>query len=171
MVPRASQRQEDLAAFGLTLILAVWIGGSAVVDAAVVPSAFEMLPRGEAADLGATLFHRWNFVEGIAGILTVFLATTMGRGAWGSPRRHMTATAILLAMTLLVLGFLFLLTPAITSRLTELKEANVDLANPQAMPPTRREMHTLHTIYAALDVAKILAGFTVMWLLATKRPR
>ena len=171
MTRKRNPRLEGLSAFALTSMLAVWVGGSIVIDAAVVPTVFEQLPRQQAADLGGILFYRWNFAESILGILTVFLATAMGRAAWGTPRRHVTATAILSAMTLVVLAFLLALTPAITSKIETLKTMAVDLADRTAMPPERQAMHTLHTLYAALDVAKILAGLAVIYLLATRRPR
>ena len=68
-------------------------------------------------------------------------------------------------------ALLVLFTPAIAHRWGELVGGDVDLENLADQPPARAELRTLHTIYAGLDVVKILCGIGVLWLLATRRQR
>lgn len=165
--PRA--RTSNWLAFLLTAILAVWVGGSVAVDAAVVPGAFRILERDDAVKLGVRLFATFNFVECILGAVAVPLALVFGLRGWGSRIRHRAATGILLGMTLLAVTFLLILTPAITGRVEELQQTGFDFSDETAMPTARRSLRALHTLYAALDATKILAGFAVLWLLATRR--
>lgn len=164
-------RQRALLAFVLMLSLGIWIGGSVAVAAIAVPTAFDraVMSRDYAADFGAALFPKVNLMEGVLGAVGILTAGLMGRTGWGTKIRHRTATALLMAMTALVLVFLFVLTPAISARVEELRAAGIDLDDMTRMPPERETLRTMHTTYVGLDVAKILAGVAVLWLLATRQ--
>ncbi len=171
MVDTGKARLRNLLAFLLTGILAVWVGGSIVVDALVVPSAFRHLPRKYAVEIGQVLFHRFNYVECLLGIAAVLLSFAIARQGWRTVRAHRTATGLVLFMTLVALAFLLLLTPAIASKVETLTDRGIDWGNPRMMPPERAALRTLHTIYGALDLLKIAAGVGVFWLLAKRGPR
>jgi uncharacterized membrane protein len=162
-------RRSDWLAFLLTAILAVWVGGSVAVDTAVVPGAFRILDRNEAVEFGTRLFRTLNFTESILGAVAVPIALLLGLRGWGSLTRHRAATGILLGMTLVAVLFLLVLTPAITGKVDQLRAMLIDFEDETAMPPEREAIRSMHTLYAALDGVKILAGFTVLWLLATRR--
>ena len=169
MTETAETRVRTLLVFLVTLFLAVWIGGSLVVDAMVIPSIFGLLPRVDAIDVGQAVFQRFNFLESLLGAATLLLAFALGRTGWGTRRRHLAATLVLLGMTLLSLVFLLGLTPAIIAKVQALRAAGVDLTGTDDMPPDRRALGTIHTIYAVLDLLKIVGGAVVFWLLAGRK--
>lgn len=171
MNPIDHQRSRLTAAAALNLLLAVWVGGSVIVDAVVVPVGLDVLPRMRFVEFGGGLFHRLNFVECILGAVGALLAFSIGRVGWGTRLRHLFATGALFAMTLLVLIFLLYLTPAMLDRVHELVRMGVDFTNPADMPPERVSFRTFHAVYSVLDVAKTLAGGAVLWLLATRPGR
>lgn len=164
-------RAQPILAFLLTIAVAIWVGGSLIVDFAVVPTVFEHLGRRDAGNVGVVLFARMNRLEGLLGAASVLLAAAMGRTAWGGRTRHITATALVVGMTVVAVMFLVYFTPAIVHRWTELVSTGMDLENLDNQPPARAELRTLHRVYAGLDVLKILAGVAVLWLLATRRQR
>lgn len=171
MNPIDHQRTRLVVAAALNLVLAVWVGGSVAVDAIVVPIGLEALPRMRFVEFGGALFHRLNFVECIFGAVGALLAFSLGRVGWGTRLRHLFATGALFGMTLLVLFFLLYLTPAMLDRVHDLVGMGVDFTNPADMPPERAAFRTFHAVYSALDVAKILTGGAVLWLLATRPGR
>lgn len=169
MSPAAEARILTVLAFLVTAILSVWIGGSVIVDSLVVPTAFESLPREDAADVGRAIFHRFNFAECLLGAAAVLLSFAMGRIGWGTKRRHLTATVVLNAMTVIALVYLLVLTPAIVDRLEELRDAGVNLDDETQMPPERVALRQVHAAYGALEVLKVLGGVAVLWLLASRK--
>ena len=169
MTETAETRVRTLLVFLVTLFLAVWIGGTLVVDALVVPSVFGLLPRADAVDLGQAVFQRFNFLESLLCAASLLLAFALGRTGWGTRKRHMGATLLLLGMTLLSLVFLLGLTPMIVAKVEALRASGVDLNNRDEMPPEREALRTIHTVYAGLDFLKIVAGAVVFWLLAGRR--
>ena len=164
-------RAQPVLAFLLTIAMAIWVGGSIMVDFAVVPTVFDQLSRRDAGDVGIVLFAKINHLESVLGAASILLAFAMGRSAWGTRTRHITATSLVVGMTVIAVIFLVLFTPAIGHRWTELVSSGVDLQDPADRPPARAELRTLHTIYAGFDVLKILAGIGILWLLATRRQR
>jgi uncharacterized membrane protein len=171
MTPTTAARRHDLLAFLLTVCVAVWIGGGILVVAVVLPTAFDasVLPRNHAAEFGSALFPRMNLLEGGVGAAAVLLSAFLGCAGWGTARRHRLATGLVLLMTLIVVVFLLLLTPAIVAKIEKLLDDGVDLSDPDRRPPERVQLGRLHRIYAILDVVKLLAGVTVLWLLASRR--
>ena len=164
-------RAQPVLAFLLAIAMAIWVGGSIMVDCAVVPTVFDQLSRRDAGDVGIVLFAKINHLESVLGAASILLAFAMGRSAWGTRTRHITATSLVVGMTVIAVIFLVLFTPAIGHRWTELVSSGVDLQDPADRPPARAELRTLHTIYSGFDVLKILAGIGVLWLLVTRRQR
>jgi len=173
MAASPARRRLDLLAFLLTVCMCIWIGGGVVVGTVAVPTVFdrEVLPRDHAADLGAALFPKMNMLEGVIGAVAVLLSAFLGRAGWGTARRHAAATVLVLSMTLLVMVFLLFLTPAIVAGVERLRADGIDLNDVTRMSPEREGMRTLHRIYVGLDLAKLAAGFVVLWLLASRRSR
>jgi predicted PurR-regulated permease PerM len=143
------------------------------VAAVAVPTAFDVdvLPRDHAAEYGAALFPRMNLLEGVIGAAAVLLSAFLGRAGWGTARRHLAATSLVLGMTLLVIVFLLFLTPSIVDSIQRLHTDGIDLNDTSRMTPERERMGVLHRVYVGLDLAKITAGFVVLWLLASRRSR
>ena len=168
--PKAA-RIRNLLAFGLHLLLAVWVGGSIVIDAAVVPTTFRHLPRVHAVQLGSHLFLGFNYIECLVGIVAILFAATLGRRGWRTVRAHRWAVGLLLGMALISLLFLLWLTPAIAGKVEALTESGLNWSDKTVVPPDREALLTLHTTYGLLDILKILAGIGVFWLLARRGPR
>ncbi|MHC4473391.1 MAG: DUF4149 domain-containing protein [Planctomycetota bacterium] len=171
MTPAAEVRILTILAFLVTVIVAIWIGGSVTVDALVVPSLFDLLSREQAGDVGGAFFQRWNFAECLLGAAAVLLAFAMGMAGWRTRRRHLTGTGLLLVMTLIALVFLLVLTPAMDKKWESLKELGVNVNDPEDTGQEREAFRSLHRLYAMLDVLKILGGFAVFWLLAGRKPQ
>jgi hypothetical protein len=160
-----------LCAAVLLLVLALWVGGSAVVDFLALPQVFARMARADAAEFGNALFRRWNLVETICGAVGVLAAFTMGRVAWGTARRHLMATSLLATMTFIALLSLLYLTPSITEHVAALKQAGVDLADLTRMPPERVSLRRLHAVSMIAESAKLLFGVLALLLFAARRPR
>ncbi len=160
-----------LYAFGLALVLCVWVGGSLLTDFFVVPEGFRTLPRDDAIAFGRRIFERWNFIECFLGALGILFAFGMGRAGWGTARRHWTATGLLAGMTVLSMAFLMVLTPLIIGKVEILIENGIEFSDLSQMPPEREALRTVHSIYMILDALKILFGFTALWLYANRRER
>jgi hypothetical protein len=144
-----------------------------VVGAIAVPTAFDpdVLPRDHAADYGAAIFPKMNLLEGVIGAVAVLLSAFLGRAGWGTARRHVAATALVLGMTLLVMVFLLFLTPSIVNSIERVRAEGIDLNDTSRITPERERMGVMHRVYAGLDLAKLAAGFVVLWLLASRRSR
>ncbi|MCU0725672.1 MAG: DUF4149 domain-containing protein [Planctomycetes bacterium] len=160
-----------LCAAALILVLALWVGGSAVTDFLVLPQAFARMARADAVEFGNMLFRRWNLVETLCGAVGVLAAFAMGRPAWGTARRHLAATSLLGGMLFVSLLFLLYLTPSITERVAELKRAGVDLSDLTRMPPARVSLRRLHAVSLIAEAAKLLFGVLALLLFAGRRPR
>lgn len=165
------QKSRPILAFLLTVIVAVWVGGSVIVDVTVIPSAFDHLARRDAAEVGATIFSKMNRQEGILGVAALLIAFGMGREAWGTQRRFVLATSLLLAMTAVAVAFLIFFTPALVEKWEAVLHSGVNVEDTSAMTEERTALRALHTVYGVLDVLKILAGTWVLFLIATRRPR
>ena len=168
-----ARKRLDLVAFLLTVCMGIWIGGSIVVGAVAVPTAFDVdvLPRDHAADYGAALFPKLNLLEGVIGATAVLLSAFLGRAGWGTARRHVTATSLVIGMTLLVMVFLLFLTPSIVTSIEQVRADGIDLNDTARMTPERERLGLMHRIYRGLDLLKITAGVAVLWLLASRRSR
>jgi hypothetical protein len=168
-----ARKRLNLLAFLLTVCMGLWIGGGVVIGAVALPTVFHpgVMPRESAADFGVAIFPKMNLLEGVIGAVSVLLAAFLGRTGWGTARRHVVATGLVIGMTVIVLVFLLFLTPTIIANIEKLRADGVDLNDTAQVTPERERMRTTHRIYGALDVAKLLAGFGVLWLLASRRSR
>ncbi len=134
----------------IAITLALWLGGSLVLDLVVVPSLWEagMMTQPGFASAGYTTFETFNHLE------LLFAGTVMTGVLWLS-RTHYFAggwrrTAIILSSILLVIALIYtyLLTPNMSAMGIQL-----NLFEPMGqMPPGMMQMHLG---YWALEVLKV----------------
>jgi len=140
----------------ITFCLALWIGGSLVLDFVVMPSLYEagMMSMASFASVGFLTFERFNHLELFAAALTLtgVLVMIAQGGLQGQRRSAISRAVILLGIAL---GYTYFLTPHMSSlglnlNLFETVEIN---------SPT---MNWLHLSYWAIEAVKLsMAG----WLL------
>ena len=157
-------RAQPVLAFLLTIAMAIWVGGSVMVDFAVVPTVFDQLSRRDAGDVGIVLFAKINRLESVLGAASILLAFAMGRSAWGTRTRHITATSLVVGMTVIAVIFLVFFTPAIGHRWTELVSSGVDLRNPADRPPAT-------TAGSPIPCVLMPANISIMPITVPKSPR
>lgn len=141
----------------ITLSLALWVGGSLVLDFVVMPSLMDagMMTSPDFATAGFVTFERFNHLEllAAAATLTGVLAISKRNHGFGAATRSATVLAgLLLAITLL---YTYLLTPQMSAL-----GLNLNLFDPQVVIPSG--MNAMHVSYWSLEAVKLtVAG----WLL------
>jgi uncharacterized membrane protein len=141
----------------LTLSLALWVGGSLVLDFVVMPSLMEagMMNSPDFATAGFTTFERFNHLEllAAAATLTGVLAISKRNHGFGTATRRATILAgILLGITAL---YTYVLTPQMSTLGLDL-----NLFEPHAVVASG--MNAMHLSYWGLEAVKLtVAG----WLL------
>lgn len=141
----------------ITLSLALWVGGSLVLDFVVMPSLMEagMMNSPNFAVAGFATFERFNHLEllAAASILTGILAISKRNHGFG----HVTRRATILACVLL--GITAIYTYVLTPHMSALG-LDLNLWEPQTGLPTG--MNAMHLSYWCLEAIKLaVAG----WLL------
>ena len=156
-VPRDRDRAALPWAQIITLSLALWVGGSLVLDFVVMPSLMDagMMTSPDFATAGFVTFERFNHLEllAAAATLTGVLAISKHNHGFGTATRSATVLAgLLLAITLL---YTYLLTPQMSAL-----GLNLNLFDPQVVIPSG--MNAMHVSYWSLEAVKLtVAG----WLL------
>ncbi len=149
-----------VAAVVRTLAVAFWIGGMAALDFIDAPARFAspLLDRNQAVAIGQALFARFNRVEVALGVIALASAA-LAR----SPRWTIALVALMLALVLVQAAYL---TPAIT-RLAR----GLDFVHRAPGDPRYAAIRPLHTAYAGLEVAVLVAGAAVLagWALVARR--
>jgi len=141
----------------ITLSLALWVGGSLVLDFVVMPSLMDagMMNSPDFASVGFTTFERFNHLEllAAAATLTGVLAISKRNHGFGSTTRRATILAVILfAITMF---YTYVLTPQMSALGLDLS-----LFEPQAVVPSG--MNAMHLSYWGLEAVKLaIAG----WLL------
>ena len=134
-----------------TLAIALWVGGMAALDFIDAPLRFSTsaISRNQAVALGQAVFARFNGVEAALGIVALAAALAGRSARW--------TVAIVALMLVLVLVQTLYLTPEIT-RLA----SGLDFVNRTPGDPRYAAIRSLHTIYAAVEIAIFAGGIAVL---------
>jgi uncharacterized membrane protein len=143
-----------------TLAVALWIGGMAALDFVDAPLRFATpaLSRNQAVVLGQAIFVRFNRIEVVCGIVALAAAAAARSARW-----TVVVTALMLALVLVQTVYL---TPEITRLATGL-----DFVNRTPGDPRYAAIRSLHSIYAAVEIAVFAGGIAVLARWALVRPR
>lgn len=142
-----------------TLAAALWVGGMAALDFVDAPLRFATpaLSRNQAVALGQAIFVRFNRIEVICGIVALAAAAAARSARW-----TIVVTALMLALVLVQTVYL---TPEIT-RLA----AGLDFVNRTPGDPRYAAIRSLHSVYAAVEIAVFAGGIAVLACWAAVRP-
>jgi uncharacterized membrane protein len=137
-------------------ILAVWLGGSLLLDFVVMPVMYGSGMMGEAgfASVGYTLFRTFNQLEIICAALV--MATVLVRRHDRQMEAHLSLGGLLLPLALLIVAMLYSywLTPQMSAI-----GLNLDWFSPTEVPGM---MNVLHLSYWTLEVVKLTVGFVLL---------
>lgn len=146
----------------ILIILGFWLGATALIDFAIVPTVFGTINDFfNAGELGIALFGKFNLIE-------VFLASTLLVLCLITFRRSklaMIRLALILAAWLIVMIYFSYLTPKLTT-LTELwkKADSLNSLSIGGISDIQQEHQFYHRIYVAIDTTKLIILATLLGL-------
>jgi hypothetical protein len=151
----------------ILVLISFWLGGTALIDFAVVPTVFRTINDFfNAGELGIALFGKFNSIELlIASTLFLLSLKTFQR----SKRNIIQLSLVVLALAIVLIYFSYL-TPKLTS-LTELwKKADaLNSVSISGISDIQQEHQFYHRIYVMIDTVKLIILSTLLVLSLTNK--
>jgi hypothetical protein len=155
--PGAPPIVTGVAAVIRTLALALWVGGTSMLDFVEAPLRFStgIIDRNQAVGLGQVVIIRWVRAEWALGVIVLVSSLVAASPAW-------SVWLVVLMLAVVTVQGVYL-APAIT-----LLARGLDFVQRASHDPRYASIRQLHTAYAVLELIVLVAGAVV--LAASVRP-
>ena len=148
--------------FLMLMSLVVWIGGI-VLFAILAPTAFHVLPsRHLAGNIVGPMLDKLHWIGIVSAVVFLISSVVHDRRLNGTPQVLAMRNVLVLAMLLITLVSQF----AIIPRMDTIRASVSDISSLPAENAVRIQFDALHAWSTRMEIAVLLLGIAVVWMVA-----